>query len=132
MGPLQKSERRYLFEQMQPRARISLHSHPLGWLSLCSEHPEQLALPSPSALHSYLGPTVSLQLPQGAWQGHPLSSLLFFFPRTNQTPFLCQDDSWNQGSRKDHAQVYESSRILHLNLGLWIQTPALNKHLSAY
>lgn len=28
MGPLQKSERRYLFEQMQPRARISLPSHP--------------------------------------------------------------------------------------------------------
>lgn len=115
MGPLQKSERRRLFEQMQPHARISLPTHPLGWLPLCSEHPAQLALPSPSALLSYLGPTLSLQLPQSAWQGHPLPCLLCFFPQTNQTPFLCQDDSWGQGSREDHAQVCESSRILHLN-----------------
>lgn len=69
MGPLQKSERRRLFEQTQPCARISLPTHPLSWLPLCSEHPAQLALPSSSALCSYLGPTLSLRLPRVPGRG---------------------------------------------------------------
>ena len=110
-----KVRKRLLFEQIQPHARISPPIHPLSGLRLCSEHPAQLALPSPLCSPLPAAPTLFLGLPRSAWQGNPLPSLLFFLPRTNQTPLLCQDAPWDPGRGKDHAQIYEASRILQLN-----------------